>query len=341
MDLRYVVARNEATGRGELRCTLTAERLYPCGDEILVRVSAAALGYRDVMLADRPLPAGFTPVVPLCEGAGVVVDVGNAVTAFRPGDHVVGIAVQDWMSGPRQDRDADSTLGEGMDGMLANYVLLKQWGALPTPEYLSPTEAAALPFAGLTAWNALFEAGAPVKKGDSVLIHGTDDIAVSAAQFAKAIGASVVLTSAQDESKALALRELGVDAVVDYRADWGSEVKELTRGVGVSRVLDMGGEGTLTKSFEALAGGGVAVMAGGIARSGHAGVDLRRLLERGQSLHGVSGGAKDSFERMMRFIKRRKLCPLVDRVFDIEHAQDAYDYVRCCSPFGKVVIQLT
>ena len=337
---KFILQQSPGASGCELRAVHGSGASYPGRDEILVRVHAVGISYRDVLIADGACGPVIDSLVPLCEGAGVVIDVGKGVTAFRPGDKVMGTVVQDWMDGPKYAWDEDGTLGERRDGVLSRNVKLVQWGALPIPGHLSLLESACLPYSALTAWNALFETPEKLKKGDTLLVHGAEDVAVSACQFAKSVGAKVILATASSTAAARARSELGVDAVVDYSQEWVKQVDELTEGVGVNRALDFGAEGTLQGSIAALSAGGSLVFAGGVPRKVHAAVDLRTFMERGQQLHSVSGGSKASFERMSRFMSRCKLVPVVGKVFDFEDAGSAYDYLRVTSPFGKVVIDV-
>ncbi|MEO0033967.1 MAG: hypothetical protein RIS94_3725, partial [Pseudomonadota bacterium] len=222
--------------------------------EVLVRVRACSLNYRDQII-----PLGFymggavdRDTVPLSDGAGEVVAVGEGVTTVKPGDRVAGIFFQNWMDGPANPGAGPALGAPPAAGMLQDLVVLPEQGVVPIAESLSFEEAACLPCAGVTAWNALMEGPRPVRAGESALVLGTGGVSLLALQIAKAAGAQVIATSSSDE-KLERVRALGADALINYRdvPEWGTRAAELA-GSGVDHVVEVGGAGTLQQSIAAV-----------------------------------------------------------------------------------------
>ena len=249
----------------------TLERPHPGRRQVLVRIRATSLNYRDLMVATgRYGRAGVRPgLVPLSDGAGEVAEIGPDVTRVKPGDRVAGIFMQGWIAGPPDESYRATALGGSIDGVLAEYVLFEEEGLVHLPEHLSFEEGACLPCAGVTAWNAL-TALRPVGPEQTVLLLGTGGVSILALQFAHAAGARVIVTSSSDEKLARA-KELGADAGVNYRThpDWEKEVWTLTGKRGVDHVVEVGGAGTLPKSIAATRVGGavhlIGVLTGGLS----------------------------------------------------------------------------
>ncbi len=306
---------------------------------VVVKVGAASLNYRDLLVVKgayaRNLPPGL---IPLSDGAGVVVEVGPGVTQFKPGDRVAGCFFSRWEGGPLDDRAVKSALGGAVDGMLAGHVALPESGLVEVPAHLSDEEASTLPCAALTAWHALMEGGASLKPGQTVLVQGTGGVSLFALQFATMAGARVIATSSSDAKLARA-RDLGASDGINYKTteDWDVAARNLTEGLGVDHVVEVGGAGTLPRSIRATRlGGQIALI--GVLTGGE--IDPRPLLMKNIRLQGIYVGSRPMFEAMNRAIARHKLRPVVDRVFPFEDAVAAYKHLEGGSHFGKIVIKV-
>ncbi len=311
----------------------------PGHGQVLIRVRATSLNYRDLIIGKGQNPSIAFPVVPMSDGAGDVVAVGEEVTRVKVGDRVAGIFFQDWQAGEINKSIMKSALGGEIDGMLSEYVVLTQNGAVILPEHLSYAEGATLPCAAVTAWHGLVTKG-NLKAGDTVLILGTGGVSIFALQFAKLHGARVIVTSSSDEKLAQA-KALGADDTINYKAtpDWETEVYRLTNSVGVDHVVEVGGAGTLEKSIKAARYGGRISLIGVL--SGFAGtINPQPILGKSIALQGIYVGSREMFEAMNRAIAQAQLKPVIDRVFPFTEARAAYDYLQSGAHFGKVVIRL-
>ena len=311
----------------------------PGHGQVKIRVRAVSLNYRDLMVAtgkygSKPPRAGL---VPCSDGAGEIVAVGDGVTRVKAGDRVAGIFHQKWLGGPPSDSIPPSALGGDLDGMLAEEVVLDADGVVKIPDSLSFEEAATLPCAAVTAWEALF-GNRPLIAGETVLTLGTGGVSVFAIQFAKAAGAHVISTSSSD-AKIAKIKALGAADGVNYKAtpDWGKAVQKLTGGRGVDHVIEVGGGGTMDQSLTAVARGGQVHLIGVLTQGQ---INPLRLLTRAITLRGVYVGSRDMFEAMNRAIVANSIKPVIDRVFEFEKAQDAYRYLESGSHFGKIVIRV-
>jgi NADPH:quinone reductase-like Zn-dependent oxidoreductase len=312
----------------------------PGENQVLIRVHAASLNYRDHAIVAGNYFGGILKrdTVPLSDGAGEVVAVGRSVTRFKTGDRVIGSFFQVWIDGI-PDRSSFTALGSPADGMLAEYVVLDQDGVVRCPPHLSYDEAATLPCAGLTAWNALAVSGR-LRPGDTVLVLGTGGVSIFGLQFARMSGARVIVTSSSDEKLARAMA-LGAAATVNYlkTPEWDQEVLRLTDGGGVDHVIEVGGVGTLAKSFQCVGFQGQITLIGVLA--GHEGdTNPHALMLKNASLRGVFVGSRAMFEQMNDAIAVNRMHPVVDRVFPFAEAADAYEYQRAGKHFGKVVIRI-
>lgn len=311
----------------------------PGRGQILVRIRAAALNYRDLNVAKGSPARGPLPenLIPLSDGAGEVVEVGAGVTRVKPGDRVAGLFMQDWLGGDMEPYHVDSSRGGSIDGVLAEYVVFDQHGVVKLPEHLSFIEGATLPCAGVTAWNALY-AGRPLRAGETVLVLGTGGVSMFALQFARAAGARVIATSSSD-SKLAQAAALGASDGVNYRQhpDWQHEVLRLTGGRGVDHVVEVGGAGTLPRSVEAARIGGqvhlIGVLTGGE-------INPTPVLRRNTILRGIYVGSRQMFEAMNQAIALHQLRPVIDRVFPFAEARAAYRHLTGQTHVGKVVIDV-
>jgi NADPH:quinone reductase-like Zn-dependent oxidoreductase len=327
-------------GFGMASLTLTERPVPPVQPGmVLVQMRAASLNYRDLLVTlGKYNPRMQLPRIPLSDGVGVVVAVGPGVTRVWPGDRVAGCFFQNWTDGALSEEGAKSTLGGDRDGMLAEQVLLEENGVVPVPAYLTDEEAATLPCAALTAWNALVNYGG-LKAGDTVLVQGTGGVSIFALQFARLMGARVIVTSSSDEKLARA-EKLGASAGVNYRTHpkWEDAVRELTGGIGVDHVVEVGGAGTLAQSFKAVRRSGrISVI--GVLSGAAAEVNPMPVLMRGLTLQGIFVGSRRMFLDMNRALVASSLRPVVDRVFPFKEAKEAFAYLHSGAHFGKVVIR--
>lgn len=309
----------------------------PGPGEVLVRIRATSLNYRDLIIAKGGLGKREKSLIPLSDGAGEVAEIGSGVTRVRAGDRVAPIFTQTWLGGDI-GRNLPSALGGDIDGVLAEYVVLNQDGIVPFPDHLTFEEAATLPCAAVTAWQALVTAG-QLKAGDTVLVMGTGGVSIFALQFARMTGARVIATSSSD-AKLARLRELGAAEVINYRStpQWGKRAFELTAH-GVDHVIEVGGAGTLVNSFEAVRLGGRISLIGLLTGFGGEFNPLA-VLFKSVCFQGIRVGSREMFEAMNRAISAAQLRPVIDRTFPFAEAPEAYRYLESGAHFGKVCIRI-
>ena len=310
----------------------------PGPGQVVVAMKAASLNYRDLLVATGKYnPKMPLPRSPCSDGAGVVEAVGEGVSTVKVGDRVASTFFQGWVSGGYNEAVGKTALGGAIDGVLAERVVLEADGVVPIPGDLSFEEAATLPCAALTAWHGLVESG-HVKAGESVLVQGTGGVSLFALQFARLHGARVIVTSSGDEKlrKAMAM---GASDGVNYKdtPDWDKRVVELTGGVGVDHVVEVGGSGTLGRSVQAVRAGGHIALIGVLTQGDF---DPRPLLMRSIRLQGIYVGSRTMFEAMNRAIALHGVRPTIDRVFQMEQAADALGYLESAGHFGKVVVRI-
>jgi NADPH:quinone reductase-like Zn-dependent oxidoreductase len=312
----------------------------PGPHEVLIKVHAASLNYRDLIhwrnKAGRPMEG----VIPCSDGAGEVVAVGSKVTRIVPGSLVAGSFFQEWVNGPFEMKYHQQALGGSANGMLAQHVLLNEQGVVKIPAYLNGIEASTLPCAAVTAWAGLVERGG-LHTGQTVLVLGTGGVSIFALQLAKAHGAKVIVTSSHDD-KLVHAKELGADETVNYKThpDWDKVVWELTHKQGVDHVVEVGGPGTLAKSLGSVKASGSVALIGVLTGFGPMGDSLFPLVAKNASIHGIYVGSREYFERMARFMEQHQMHPIIDKVFDFDHAQKAFEYQESGQHFGKVVIKM-
>ena len=313
----------------------------PRASEIVVRIRAASLNYRDLLVAtDRygRSPIRY-PLVPLSDGAGEVIRAGDAVTRFKPGDRVLGNFFQKWSDGRFDSEKAASALGGAIDGVLAEEVALEESACVAVPANLSFEEASTLPCAGLTAWVGLVSLG-KLQASDSVLAMGTGGVSIFALQIAKAFGCRVILTSSRDE-KLERGREIGADETINYkeRPDWDECVRELTSGNGVDQLLEVGGAKTLPQSLAAVRPGGHLCLVGQL--TGAAG-DREQAAknERGVRVDSVYVGSAQNLREFCEFVEKSSLRPVIDRAFGFDDVRGAYECLQREAHFGKIVLRL-
>lgn len=309
----------------------------PKAGEVLIRIRAASLNYRDISVSHGQYPGVLKrSVIPLSDGAGEIVGIGANVRSAKLGDRVMSAFYPYWSAGPISDEVTEFALGGSLDGVLAQLVCLPAGAAIPMPAHLSFEEAATLPSAAVTAWQALVEI-AKVRAGDVVLVLGTGGVSLFALQLAKLHGASVILTSGSD-AKLRRAAEMNADHLLNYRttAEWDIEISKLTQGRGVDVVIEVGGAGTLERSLRSVRKGGTIVLIGRLAGTG--GIDPLPVMRRAIRLIGINVGSHETFTAMNRAIAASKLRPIIDRTFDFSETPAAYDYFRSGATFGKVVI---
>jgi len=311
----------------------------PGPGQVVIAVRACSLNYRDSLLIKGGYPRNRTyPVIPLSDGAGEVVAIGPDVSRFRVGDRVAANFMRDWISGPINEHALHSSLGGGIDGMLAERVCLPEGSVVAIPAHLTWEEASTLPCAALTAWNALTSAN--TKPGDTVLLLGTGGVSIFALQLARAFGARVIATSGNDD-KAAKAKALGADAVINYRRnpEWHEEVRKLTGGVGVDLVLEVGGHGTFERSIKSTRVGGTIALIG-LLDAGTEPPNIIPLLLNAQKVQGIYVGSVAMFEAMNRAITVNQIRPVIDRIFPFQEARQAYEHLISQKHLGKIVIQV-
>ncbi len=312
----------------------------PGPGEVLLRMKAASLNYRDLVVARRGYGAktGTLPLIPISDGVGQVVEVGDGVRAVAPGDRVCPLFMQRWRSGPPTAERLGAALGGPIDGVMADSMVLGEHGVARVAEHLSDVQAATLPCAALTAWSAIVTEGR-VQPGERVLVQGTGGVSLFALQFAKLAGARVFVTSSSDGKLRRAL-DLGADEGINYRTEpeWGRRAKALSGGDGVDHVVEVGGAGTLPQSLRAVrAGGTISVI--GVLSGAALQAQLGLIVTRHVRLQGITVGSRDGFEAMNRAIAEHRLQPVVDRVFEFEQLRAALDYLASGAHFGKICIR--
>ncbi|MBF0588492.1 MAG: NAD(P)-dependent alcohol dehydrogenase [Magnetococcales bacterium] len=310
----------------------------PGPGQVVVKMGAASLNFRDLMMVKGLYnPRQPLPLVPLSDGAGEIVAAGAGVTRVAVGDRVMGLFVQRWLDGPFSPEGRASTLGGPLDGMLAEYQVLEADGVVKTPAHLSDAEAACLPCAPLTAWNALFAQG-NLQPGQRVLLQGTGGVSISALQLAKAAGAHVIITSSSDEKLERA-RRMGADQTLNYKEtpDWGKAVLKMTGGFGVDHVVEVGGAETLGHSMTAARFGGsvhmIGVLAGVMTK-----LPVTSILMKHLRIQGIFVGSRAMFEAMNRALTVHNIHPVVDQQVPFEEAPEAFHLLARGGHFGKVVV---
>jgi NADPH:quinone reductase-like Zn-dependent oxidoreductase len=312
----------------------------PGRGQVLVKVHAVSLNYRDLlMVRGHYNPKMALPRIPCSDGAGEVVELGEGVDTVTVGQRVAGIFMQNWLEGPPTAERSRGALGGDVDGMLAEYVVLHQSGVVSIPEHLSFAEAATLPCAGVTAWNAVVNA-AHVKPGDVVLIQGTGGVSIFALQFAKMAGAVVIGTSSSDE-KLQRAKSMGLDAGLNYRQspEWAKWVLKETNNRGADLIVEVGGPGTFTQSLQAVRYGGTVAQIGVLAASEQP-LPIPMILHRQVRIHGIYVGSRSHFEAMNRAIVAARTQPVVDQIYTFDRVREALKSMETGSHFGKIVVRV-
>lgn len=314
----------------------------PGHGQAVVKVHAASLNYRDLMTVSGFYnPKQPLPLIPCSDGAGEVIAVGEGVTRVKVGDRVAGSFSQGWIAGkPTADKLLTTTLGGPLDGMLAEQVCLHEEGLVHIPEHLSYEEAATLPCAAVTAWSALVRHG-DVKAGDTVLALGTGGVSIFALQFAKMLGARVIITSSDDGKRARAT-DLGADVTINYKTepDWAKAVRKATGGLGADHIIEVGGVGTLEQSTKCVVTGGHISLIG-VLSGAESPLNLTRALMQDVRIQGILVGPRETFEEMNRAIAQHALRPVIDKVFELNDIQAAFQHMAEGKHFGKIVVKVS
>jgi NADPH:quinone reductase-like Zn-dependent oxidoreductase len=312
----------------------------PGPGQVLVRVRAVALNYRDLLviqgLYDRRLRL---PHVPCSDAAGEVIELGAGVTRVKVGDRVTSSFAQAWTAGRPTIEKLRSALGGPLPGVLATHVVLEEDGVALAPPHLTDVEACTLPCAALTAWHALVDHGRLVA-GETVLVQGTGGVSIFALQIARMHGARVIATSSKPEKRAR-LEAMGALATIDYAADaeWGKTARAKSGGAGVDHVVEVGGAGTMAQSLRAVAPGGC-VHVIGVLSGGEEGISVLPVLMNEVRLQGIMVGPRESLEAMGRALAHNDVHPVIDRVFPWGDVPAALAHLRSGAHFGKVCVEV-
>lgn len=311
----------------------------PQRGELVVRVHAVSLNFRDLAMVRGRYPRACRPgLIPASDAAGEVVEVGEGVTAFKPGDRVMGAFHPRWFGGEMPSTIASDSYGAESDGWLTELKAVSQEAVVALPDGISYEEASTLPCAGVTAWTAL-TGGTPIRAGHSVLVQGSGGVSIFALQLARAVGASVIATTSS-AGKAQRLKDLGAGEVVNYADDaqWGKTVRRLTGGRGVDRVVEVGGPGTIAQSLRAVAVGGE-IASIGFLSTDNPGIDFFQLKMSGASFRNITVGDRNALIELSRAVAMTGIRPIIDRVFDFGMAREAFAHLESGAHLGKVVIR--
>ena len=287
----------------------------PCIGEVVIKVHAASLNFRDFMIAKGLYnPNIELPLVPLSDGAGEIVAVGNDVTEYNVGDRVTSVFWQDWNA-----NNSNRMVSTGSDaaGVLSEYAVLPKEAVLPIPEYMSYQEAATIPCAAVTAWTCIKAAN--IGPGDTVLLLGTGGVSVLALQILKAMQANVIMTSSSNE-KLQRAKELGADHTINYKEnpEWGSDAFGLSNG-GVDLVIEIGGESTFPQTINALKiGGHISVIGalGGI----NVQLNLMQLVFKNLHVHGITVGSREDHSELNQFFEEHEIHPIIGKTVGFDDA---------------------
>jgi NADPH:quinone reductase-like Zn-dependent oxidoreductase len=312
---------------------------HPQRGEVLVRVHAVSLNFRDIAMLRGRYPVPHRKgLIPTSDGAGEVVEVGAGVDDLKVGDRIMGIFHPRWYGGRIPPNVSRFGYGSEIDGWLVERKVLSQEALVRIPDNLSCEEASTLPCAAVTAWSAL-SGSVPIRSGHTVLTQGTGGVSIFALQLAKAFGASVIATTSS-AAKMDRLRTLGADEVLNYNEEpqWGNRARALTGGRGVDRVVEVGGGGTIGESLHAVAASGELASIGFLS-VGSSNIDFFALFGSGARIRHISVGSREDLQDVARAIAMARIKPMIDRVFDFEDAREAFAHLESGSHFGKVVVR--
>ena len=312
----------------------------PRPGEVLLRMKAASLNFRDLVVPNRGYGAftGNLPLIPLSDGVGEVVETGAGVTRVRVGDRVCPCFHQSWIGGPPDLERLTRTLGGPIDGTMAEWMCLPADGVVKVPAHLTDEQAATLPCAALTAWSAVvtYDRLGP---GSRVLVQGTGGVALFALAFAKLLGCHVTILSSSDEKLAKA-KSMGADVGINYTTtpEWSKLTRDSTSGRGFDHIVELGGEKTLPQSLRAIRPGGTISMIGVLSGSALS-APLGHVVTRQVRLQGITVGSRDGFEAMVRAIELHRVVPVVDKVYAFEQLKEAMEALKRGAHFGKICIR--
>lgn len=317
----------------------TTEPRLPGHGEITVQIHACSLNYHDYVVVSGASPPS-EPRIPLSDAAGIVTAVGGSVTDLAIGDHVVSLFFPEWQDGPPGPREGNFARvpGDGLDGYAREEVTAPATAFTRAPEGYSHVAAATLPCAALTAWRALVVEGS-VKPGDTVLVQGSGGVSVFALQFAKLAGATVIATSSSD-AKLERLRAIGADHLINYRTTpaWGERARQLTGGLGVDHVIEVGGPGTMEQSIIASrVGGRIALI--GILTGISGQVSFIKALAKHLRIQGLIVGSRRHQLEMIRAIDASGLQPVVDSIHPLDGLAGAFRHQESHRHFGKICLE--
>ena len=319
---------------------VTLEDPEPAVGQVLVKFAAASVNYRDFMIAEGMFaPPEDLPIIPLSDGAGEIVSVGPGVSGLQVGDTVTPLFFPRWLSGDALGDERSVSTGLEAPGCLREFGAFDESAVVRVPDFLSAEDAACFPCAGLTAWSALVTTSG-TSSGDVVVVLGTGGVSIFALQFAKALGATVIVTSSSDEKLAHA-KELGADHGINYQAtpEWGVAVKELTDGRGADVVVEVGGTATLPQSFKAVRRSGHIPVIGALAGA-QMDVAVYELIMTNAHLHGIGVGNRDGYEAMMRFVDEHRVSPVIHKSYAFDEAATAMQDISKGEHFGKLVVRI-
>ena len=328
-----------APGGLDRLCIIEQPDPVPGPGEVLVRLRAVSLNYRDLLMVQgRYARSDFAfPITPFSDGCGVIEAIGPGVTRVKPGDRVASLFFQKWLAGAATPEALASALGHPIPGVARELAVYSEQGVSKVPDFLSDHQVAGLPCAGLTAWRALFH-DARLLPGQTVLLQGTGGVSIFGLQFARAGGMETIITSSSNEKLARA-RALGATHTINYRTypEWSKEVRRVTNGRGVDFVMEVGGQGTLKESLKSVRlGGHIAVI--GVLSGSRESLLIPAVMSTNARLQGVSVGSREMFEAMTRAIEHRRIEPVIDKVFPWHDARAALEAMQRGEHFGKIVL---
>jgi len=307
--------------------------------EVLLKMQAVSLNYRDLVTVEGGYGKTVkTPLTPCSDGVGVVVECGPDTSQFKVGDRLCPSFFPNWKEGPARPGGLPDALGGAYGGTLCEYMAVSETACVRSPDHLTAPQAASLPCAALTAWSALFELTS-LRSSDCLVIQGTGGVALFALQFAKAAGASVLITSSSDEKLERA-KALGADHLVNYRTQpqWDSAVKKIWPH-GADHVIELGGAQTLEQSIRATRIGGHISLIGVLSGTNTNQIPLPLILMRNICIQGVTVGSRNGFDRMNKFISQHEIVPVVDQTFAFDQAKEAFRHLEKGVHFGKVCVE--
>lgn len=314
----------------------------PTEKQVLVKMEAVSLNYVDVLVIKGLLnPDLSLPYIPVCDGAGIVEQVGEAVTEFKPGDRVATTFIPDWLGDKPSPQTTDYKTRPGLgniSGQLCQYKCFFANQLIPIPSNLTTVEASTLPIAGLTAWNALNHSN--LQANNTILLHGTGGVSIFALQFAKARGAKVIIISVS-EDKLQQAQQLGADLTINYKSDpdWETTIHKMTNGKGVDVIIETVGGRNIDRSLKVLKMGSY-ISVVGLLNGFEAKINVLSLLHQHATIRGMEVGSKQDFTEMNRAIAENDIHPVIDKVFPLDQVQQAFAYLDKGLHFGKVAIAI-